>query len=95
MTKRIALALCCAGLLSVPAFAAETKTPSCCAKKSASDDKAAVKSATKMRCSLTGKEVDKCCCEKRDGKLYCPLAKKAVEKCCCEEVKNQAKDSAT
>jgi len=94
MTKRTALALCCAGLLSVPAFAAEEpKTPSCCAKKTATDDKAA-KPATKMRCTLTGKEVDKCCCEKRDGKLYCPLAKKSVEKCCCEEVKEQAKDSA-
>ena len=94
MTKRTALALCCAGLLSVPAFAGEEpKTPSCCAKKAATDDKA-TKPATKMRCTLTGKEVDTCCCEKRDGKLYCPLAKKSVEKCCCEEVKEQAKDSA-
>jgi hypothetical protein len=95
MTKRTALALCCAGLLSLPAFAVEEpKKPSCCAKKSATDDKSAVKPATRMRCTLTGKEVDKCCCEKRDGKLYCRLAKKAVEKCCCEEVKEQAKNSA-
>ncbi len=88
MTKRTALALCCAGLLSLPAFAAEeTKTPSCCAKKSATDSKGAVKAATRMRCTLTGKEIDNCCCEKRDGKLYCPLAKKAVDKCCCDEVR--------
>jgi len=87
MTKRTALALCCAGLLSVPAFAGEEpKTPSCCAKKAVTDDKV-VKPPTKMRCTLTGKEVDKCCCEKRDGKLYCTLAKKNVEKCCCTEVK--------
>jgi hypothetical protein len=95
MTKRTALALCCAGLLSIPAFAAdEAKTPSCCAKKSATGDKAADNPAPKMRCTLTGKEVDKCCCDERDGKLYCPLAKKSVEKCCCEEVKEPAKDGA-
>jgi hypothetical protein len=45
------------------------------------------KKAGKLRCSLTGKVVDKCGCEKREGKLYCPLAKKSVEKCCCTEVK--------
>ena len=88
MTKRTALALCWAGLLSVPAFAAEEpKVPACCAKKSATEKGAAEKAATKMRCTLTDKEVDKCCCERRDGTLYCPLAKKTVEKCCCEEVK--------
>lgn len=95
MTKRTALALCCAGLLSLPAFAADqSKTPSCCAKKSATDDKAPANPATKMHCTLTGEEVDKCCCEKRDGKLYCPLAKRSVDKCCCEEVKEPAKDGA-
>jgi len=88
MMRRTALALCCAGLMSVPAFAEEPKTPSCCAKKSSTEK------ATKMRCTLTDKVVDNCCCEKRDGKLYCPLAKKAVEKCCCEGVKGAAKDSA-
>ena len=93
MTQRTALALCCAGLLSVPAFAGndESKVPECCRKpRSTASDKA---TTGKMRCTLTGKEVDKCCCEKRaEGKLYCPLAKKAIEKCCCEEVK--AKDTA-
>jgi hypothetical protein len=93
MTKRTALALCCAGLLSVPVFAAEEpKGPACCAKKSATEKSAAEKPSAKMRCTLTGKEVEKCCCEKREGgRLYCPLAKKTVEKCCCEEVK--AKDA--
>jgi hypothetical protein len=37
-----------------------------------------------LRCLLTGKKIEKCCCEQRDGKLYCPLAKKTIEKCCCE-----------
>lgn len=36
-----------------------------------------------LRCSLTKKKIDKCCCEQKDGKLYCPLAKKTIEKCCC------------
>ena len=39
---------------------------------------------TSLRCTLTGKKIEKCCCEQRDSNLYCTLAKKAVEKCCCE-----------
>ncbi len=42
-----------------------------------------------MRCSLTGKIVDKCCCEQREGKTYCTLAGKTVESCCCEPVLEQ------
>lgn len=89
MTRRTAMALCCAGLLSVPAFAGdEPKTPSCCAKKAGKDTG---EKATKLRCSLTGKEVDKCCCtERASGKLHCPLAKKDIDKCCCTEVKEKA-----
>jgi hypothetical protein len=86
MTRRTALALCCAGLLSVRAFAGEEpKTPACCVKKAATEASA---KAGKLRCSLTGKEVQKCCCEQREGgRLHCTLAKKDVEKCCCSEVK--------
>ena len=36
-----------------------------------------------LRCTLTNKKIEKCCCEKRGEKLYCPLAKKTVDKCCC------------
>jgi hypothetical protein len=92
MTRRIALALCCAGLLSVPAFAAdEHKTPACCAKKTA---KETTEKAGKLRCSLTGKEVEKCCCVKREGgKLHCTLANKDVERCCCTEVKAGANEA--
>ena len=39
-----------------------------------------------LRCTLTNKKIEKCCCEQKDGKLYCPLAKKTIEKCCCEPV---------
>jgi len=38
----------------------------------------------KMKCTLTGKEVETCCCEQqKNGKLFCKLAKKEVDKCCC------------
>jgi len=91
MNRRTALALCCTGLLSVAASAGDQpQAPACCAKKSAA---ANAEKVVKMRCSLTGKEVDKCCCEKRDGKLYCTLAKKNVAKCCCTEVKAGSPDA--
>ena len=40
-----------------------------------------------LRCTLTDKKIEQCCCEPRGQKLYCPLAKKTIEKCCCEPVK--------
>ena len=36
-----------------------------------------------LRCTLTNKVIEKCCCEQRQGKQYCTLAKKTIEKCCC------------
>lgn len=86
MSKRTVLALCCCtGLLSAPAFAGgQAKTPACCAKAA---KEAASEPARKMRCSLTGKVVDKCCCVEREGKTHCTLADKDVEKCCCTPVK--------
>jgi hypothetical protein len=42
----------------------------------------------RLRCTLTGKTMEKCCCERRGDKLYCPLAKKTIEKCCCEAVED-------
>ncbi len=38
----------------------------------------------KMTCRVTGKKLDKCCCEMKDGKFYCKLTKKTYDKCCCE-----------
>jgi hypothetical protein len=96
MNRRTALALGCSGLLSVAAFAgdeakAEQKPPACCAKK---DAKAAAEKGGKLRCSLTGREVDKCCCEPREGgKMRCTLAKKDVDKCCCTDVKAEGKET--
>ena len=36
-------------------------------------------------CSLTGKTIETCCCEEKNGKLYCPLADKTIESCCCHD----------
>ncbi len=44
----------------------------------------AAKKEAPLRCTLTDKKIEKCCCEQREGKLYCTLAKKTIEKCCCE-----------
>lgn len=38
----------------------------------------------KIRCTLTNKTIETCCCEKRGEKLYCTLAKKTIDKCCCQ-----------
>ncbi len=47
-----------------------------------------------LRCTLTNKVIEKCCCEQKEGKTYCPLAKKSVEKCCCEPAAAKAKAAA-
>jgi hypothetical protein len=38
----------------------------------------------KMTCKVTGKTMDKCCCEMKDGKLYCKLTKETYDRCCCD-----------
>ena len=38
----------------------------------------------KMTCRETGKTMDKCCCETKDGKFYCKLTKKTYDQCCCD-----------
>ena len=38
-------------------------------------------------CSLTGKHIEQCCCEEKDGKLYCTLADKTIDSCCCNDTK--------
>ena len=79
------------GLLAAGVFALDNKdTPPCCQKKDQPQAGAAKeKPRTKMRCTLTGKVVDECCCEQRDGKTYCPLAGKTVDSCCCEPVADE------
>jgi len=45
---------------------------------------AARAAGTGLICTLTGKKIEACCCQVKDGKLYCPLAKKNIESCCCK-----------
>jgi hypothetical protein len=45
-----------------------------------------------MRCSLTGKTVETCCCVQKEGKLHCTLADKDVETCCCKPADENAGD---
>jgi hypothetical protein len=38
----------------------------------------------KMTCRITGKKLDKCCCEMKNGKFHCKLTKKTYNQCCCD-----------
>jgi hypothetical protein len=38
----------------------------------------------KITCRVTGKTLDKCCCEMKNGKFYCKLTKKIYGRCCCD-----------
>jgi len=40
--------------------------------------------SSKMTCTKTGKQIDKCCCEIKNGKFYCKLTKETYDKCCCK-----------
>lgn len=87
MLKRTMVVLGCAGLL-LPAAGgaddAETSKPPCCRKPKASQ--AAEPKTQKLRCTLTDKVVDRCCCVERAGKTHCTLANRDVETCCCRPV---------
>jgi hypothetical protein len=47
----------------------------------------------RMRCSLTGRIMDTCCCTEKEGKLHCTLADKDVESCCCVPVTDDTEES--
>ena len=38
----------------------------------------------KITCRVTGKTMDQCCCEMKNGKFYCKLTKKTYDDCCCD-----------
>lgn len=67
-------------LLGASSFAAKEAKRSCCHKPA---PRTATTTSPKLRCSLTGKIVDRCCCVEREGKLHCTLANKDVATCCC------------
>jgi len=68
---------------------AQSSAPDCCAK--APKAVAGRVSEAKLRCSLTNKTVDKCCCVQKEGSLHCTLADKDVERCCCVPVEGATK----
>jgi hypothetical protein len=90
------------GLLAISAMSAlaqDTKTEdgkeSCCVS---GDGAASCCSSScdhrsgKMRCSLTGKATETCCCVHKEGKLHCTLADKDVDTCCCRPVGDEVVD---
>jgi len=40
--------------------------------------------AATWKCRETGKTLNKCCCEMKDGKFTCRLTKQTYDKCCCD-----------
>lgn len=84
MSKRALLAVGCAALLGASALATQQPKSSCCARRTTAA------ASSRLRCSLTGKVVDKCCCVERAGKLHCTLAGKDVASCCCRPVEEKA-----
>ena len=38
----------------------------------------------KYTCRPTGKTLNQCCCEMKDGKFSCKLTKKTYDRCCCD-----------
>ncbi len=36
-----------------------------------------------MVCTLTGQQVEQCCCIEKDGTLVCTLTGQTVPSCCC------------
>ena len=89
---------------TTPASEKSESPKSCCAKASdgtmkcdkpaKAGETATDEKPTRMRCSLTGEVVDKCCCVEREGKTHCTLADKDVAECCCTPVKDDQSASA-
>jgi hypothetical protein len=44
----------------------------------------ALAASQKATCRVTGKTMDQCCCEMKNGKFYCKLTKKTYDDCCCD-----------
>ncbi len=44
----------------------------------------ALGASQKVTCRVTGKTMDQCCCEMKNGKFYCKLTKKTYNECCCD-----------
>ena len=87
MSIKSLMATACGALLAVSAMSAlaqDSQTKD--ARKSCCTSACGMHASGKMRCSLTGKTVETCCCVQKEGKLHCTLADKDVESCCCQPV---------
>ena len=90
MSIKTAMAVACGALLCLSGMSAraqdgdtpDDKTQTCCTSGCAKHD-------GKMKCSLTGQVMDRCCCIQKEGKLHCTLADKDVETCCCAPMKDE------
>jgi len=90
MRRRVLMTVV-AAVLAAPVWAADDAEKSCCKRVCATKRGT---SSSKLRCSLTGTVVERCCCIQREGKPYCTLAKKNVDSCCCESAgKGSSEDS--
>ena len=96
MSIKSLLAAACGALLTVSAMGAlaqDTETRD--AKKTCCTAACEKHSSGKMRCSLTGKTMETCCCVQKEGKLHCTLADKDVDTCCCQPVDETGADDQT
>lgn len=75
-----------AGAFMLSAPLADSPKKSCCAKPPVVASPVKTAEPQLLRCSLTGKTVEKCCCVQREGKTHCTLAGKDVTTCCCTPV---------
>lgn len=82
--KTVAISCLCA-FVSVAALAADAPKKKCCAQREKAQQSREAK-AERLRSTLTGQLVDKCCCVQREGKTHCTLADKDVATCCCRPV---------
>ena len=94
MSIKTMMATACAALLSASAVSVlaqdantgnEKPAQGCCMSACARHG-SPKEGSGKMRCSLTGRVMDTCCCVEKEGKMHCTLADKDVETCCCAPV---------
>jgi hypothetical protein len=89
MSIKTMMATACAALLSASAvsvLAQDTNTGNEKPAQGCCMNACAKRASAKMRCSLTGKVMETCCCVEKEGKMHCTLTDKDVETCCCAPV---------
>lgn len=85
MRLKTLAASCLCALVGVAALAADAPKKKCCAERKKVQQGQEVKTG-RLRCTLTGRVVDNCCCVQREGKTHCTLADKDVAACCCRPI---------